>query len=339
MIFTILMDVFENNSDYNIRMLDKFLHLSDERHSLYINDDDIIDSLMNSNWYLELRNSYKKQIEENIVRSMQSSKPKSVFTISNSDVNAFSTHEALVILEAPLKLILENIENDAYFIRALIKNFKKKSEKIKQHLSESWLKFDMGGGSTIPNVIRNEKQQFENNKGKFPKESHIYLRYFVLIDSDKNHPNAILNDDKKKLIQLLESNNIKYHVLEKREMENYMPDIVFSEIQGNQNYIKAYLDLESVQKDYFDIEKGFDSKYQQLPLKVQELYESVSDTNKEIFRKNKLDMIDSNGGKLSFKSNFPKLFQDCHNINQENLQARCGTNELKEILDKIEALL
>ena len=75
------MDVFEDNSDYNIRMLDKFLHLSDERHSLYINDDNIIDSLMNSNWYKELRNSYKKQIEENIVRSMQSSKPKSILAL------------------------------------------------------------------------------------------------------------------------------------------------------------------------------------------------------------------------------------------------------------------
>ena len=238
-----------------------------------------------------------------------------------------------------MKLILENIENDAYFIRALIKNFKKKGEKIKQHLSEDWLKFDMGGGSTIPNVIRSEKQRFENNKGKFPKESHIYLRYFVLIDSDKKYPNAILNDDKQKLIKLLENNNIKYHILEKREIENYMPDIVFSEIQGDQKYIKVYLDLEPVQKDYFDIEKGFDTKYQQLPLEVQKLYESVSDTNKEIFRKNKLDMIDSNGEKLSFKSNFPKLFQDCNNINQENLQARCGTSELKEILDKIAELL
>ncbi len=339
MIFTILMDVFEDTSESNIKMLDKIFLLASERHKLYIGDDDIIDSLINSNWYKELRNSYQKQIEEDIVRSIQSPKPKYVFTISNSNINAFSTYEALVVLDTPLKLILENAENDAYFIMALMDNFKKKGKKIKLHWSEGWLKFDMGGGSTIPNVIKNEKQRFENNKGKFPKESHVYLRYFILIDSDKSYPNAILNDDKQKLIQLLENNNIKYHVLEKREMENYMPDIVFSEIQGNQNYIKAYLDLEPVQKDYFDIEKGFDSKYQQLPLEVQELYKSVSDENKEIFRKNKLDMVDSNGKKLSFKSNFPKLFQDCHNINQENLNARCGTNELKEILDKIEALL
>ena len=339
MIFTILMDVFEDNSESNIKMLDEIFLLSSERHKLYIGDDDIIDSLMNSNWYKELRNSYQKQIEEDIVRSIQSSKPKSVFTISNSKINTFSTYEALAILGTPLKLVLENSENDAYFIMALMENFKKKGKKIKLHWSEGWLKFDMGGGSTIPNVIRNEKQRFENNQGKFPKESHVYLRSFVLIDSDKNHPNAILNDDKKKLIQLLEANDIKYHVLEKREIENYMPDIVFSEIQGNQNYIQAYLDLEPVQKDYFDIEKGFSSKYQQLPSDIQELYKSVSDKNKEIFRKNKLDMTDSNGNKLSFKASFPKLFKHCHNINEENLQARCGTDELKEILDKIEALL
>jgi hypothetical protein len=301
------MDVFEDTSESNIKMLDRLFLLSSERHELYIGDDDIIDSLMNSNWYKELRNSYQKQIEENIVRSIQISKPKSVFTISNSDVNAFSTYEALVVLDTPLKLILENAENDAYFVMALINNLKKKGKKIKLHWSEGWLKFDMGGGSTIPNVIRNEKQRFKNNKGKFPKESNVYLRYFVLMDSDKYHPNAILDDDKKNLIRLLESNNIKYHVLEKREMENYMPDIIFSEIQGNQNYIKAYLDLEPVQKDYFDIEKGFDEKYQQLPLEVQELYKSVSNQNKEIFRKNKLDMTDSNGNKLSFKANFPKL--------------------------------
>jgi hypothetical protein len=193
----------------------------------------------------------------------------------------------------------------------------------------------MGGGSTIPNVIKNEKKRFKNNKGRFPKESHVYLRYFVLIDSDKTHPKAPLKEDKNILIKLFEENNIEYHILEKREMENYIPEFILSSF--NDNYLNLYIKLSSSeQKDFFDLEKGFnknrsDRNYDSNILK---LYESVSNDDWNMLK---------NGIKISpydkqFKSEFPKLFMDS-SVDLNSLQARCGTNELKEILDKIAALL
>jgi hypothetical protein len=331
MIFTILTDVFEDNSATNIKILDKIFLTTSDRHRLYLSDEDTISVLKNSDWYKELRNSYQKEIEEYIVSSAQSAKPKNVFpVISNIETSNFSPEEALVILEKELKLILENSENDAFFIKSLMKNFKKKSKKINKHLSEGWLSFSMGGGSTIPNVIRSEKQWFENNKDKFPKESYVYLRCFVLIDSDKAYPNALI-EAKQNWIKFFKENHVQYHILAKREIENYMPDIVFDTIQNNREYIDAYLALSAIQKDYFDIEKGFNNKnYKQLPLDIQDLYSAIPDRHKEILRKG-LDMD-------KFKSEFPKLFLD-ERVNNENLQERCGTNELQDILDKITDLL
>ena len=339
MIFTVLSDIFDNNSDSNIKMLDEILLFTNDRHRLFLDDDDVIDKLLESDWFKTLRNSYQTEIGDFVTQSLQMNKPNSVLTISNEASNSFTLDEAFEILYQTFFILLENGENDAYFIKALIKNFKKKGKTIEKHLTEGWLQFGMGGGSTIPNVIREAKQRFEQDKAKFPKQSFQYLRFFVMIDSDKAFPSETPKQEKQDLISLFSENNIPYHVLQKREMENYMSDETISEIQDNGEYIAAYLRLTSIQKDYFDIQKGLPNKnFNDLAQGVQALYNDVSTSDKNIFRQQELEFKDNTGRKLSFKSEFPKLFLS-ENVTQETLLARAGSNELQEILDKITELL
>ena len=64
----------------------------------------------------------------------------------------------------------------------------------------------MGGGSTISQDIDAELESFSNPI--FVKERHIYLRYFVIIDSDRRYPNVQLTKDKNDIIEKLIQNNI-----------------------------------------------------------------------------------------------------------------------------------
>ena len=339
MTFTILNDIFEDNSASTIKVLDKIWMPVGERHTFYIRNDGDIEALRNSEWFNGLRYIYREEIDLYITRSVQSSRPPSILIVSNQSKDYYSVTEACEILTKPVTLILENAENDAHFVRALLKNFKKKGKKIEKHLKNGWLEFGMGGGSAIPDFIEAKKHRFEQDRDIFPKESCQYLRCFVLVDSDKSYLYQPLKAEKQSLVQFLEENQVPYHILVKREMENYLPEVVFSEITSNDDYIRCYLDLSNMQKDYFDIEKGFNNiRFEQLPPEIKSLYEDVSVANKEIFRNKKLEIKDNNGKKLSVKKELPKLFLS-ENVTQEGLQNRAGSNELQEILDKISELL
>ena len=69
-------------------------------------------------------------------------------------------------------------------------------------------------------------------------------------------------------------------------MENYVPDIAFRDITHNVNFIEAYLRLSPEQKDYFDLENGFKNvNFSGLSEEVQQLFESISEKDKETFRR------------------------------------------------------
>ncbi len=344
MTYTFLPDVLDDKSDANIKMLDKIWQLTEDRHRFFINDIDLIEKIRNSDWFKLQRPSYKEAIEGYITWSIQSSVQKAAIIISNTDnQNHFSPDEAFEILNQIFEIVLENGENDVYFINALTRTFKKKGKLIAKHWKEGCLKFGMGGGSAITNVINEGKRRFESDKDKFPKESYRYLRYFVLVDSDRTFQNEKLKKDKENLVAFLNQNQIQHHVLEKREMENYLPDEAFSEIENNDDYLSAYLELTPIQKDYVDIEKGFsDKNFDQLPPEVKKLYRDVSEPNKKILRKNQLNFRGEDGVPKSFKSEFPKLF-DSEKVTQERLlfrtQHQQNPNELQDILEKITKFL
>jgi len=342
MLYSFSSDIFNNLNQNSTELLDKIWFLSKEKHFLFIKNEDDLTTMKSSVWYKGLRKSSQEQIGLQLKNSSYINKNKSKLIISLSDKNAYSLVEALAILEEPLIVILEHIEYDKYFIDALINNFTG-GERLKKFYNQGWLKFTNGNGNNILNVLIVMKDRFDKNKSDFPKNSAVYLRTFVIIDSDKRFPsNDEVPDDKKNLLGFIKENS-EYHVTLKREMENYLPDEVFREISDNEEFKEAYLRLKPEQKDFFDIEKGFpqNKNFNGLNEQIRDLYDTLSDDDKKTFRQDNLIFYKENGKKANFKASFPKLFQSS-NISQANLKARAKStdeNELEIILQKINDLL
>lgn len=266
----------------------------------------------------------------------QGKKAHSFVSLKDVDDNIFKLNEAIRYLNQPIRIILENNLNDSFFIKAIIKHFDLDGN-VKKHLEQDWLQFDNAGGCTnVENVIKSRINAFDS----LSKEAHKYLRCLVILDSDKEYPSAPVKDSYIKLILFLELKNVPYVVLEKRCMENYMPDEVYDQIQqsNHQAWINVYKHLSEEQKDYLNINKGFTNKEKptrsDLDTEVLNLYSNVSDFNFNILDK---------GLKLSdFKTTFPQKF-NTHPVHKTTLLQRTKdqskSNELQLILDEISKLL
>lgn len=346
MIVEMLKDIFKNGSvDEDI---DRLWLVIEDQHWLLIKDDDFIESLMESSWFEGLRGIKKEVVFKLIEWSLQN--PSTLMPsiiISNESDDCFTVEESYRYLRQPFTLILENSYNDSPFIDSLIKNFPKQSGILKKRKDDGWFQYDMGGGSTIPHILKTKMKSFEG--ASFSKEKHKYLRCFVLIDSDKKYPTEELKQEIKNLIRFLNEIGVPYHILEKREMENYLPDEAFSEIADNREYIDAYLRLNPVQKDYFDLEKGFERKrFEQFNTEIQQLYLDVPIFDKTVFRSSSLKSFNSKTA--NFKSDFPLFFLS-NKVTKENLLKRClhhsisepmhpfDPNELPNLLKQISSIL
>lgn len=340
MIYSLSDDILLHTDAQNTDLIDKIWVNSKDRHLLYIGTHQNFDNIQKSDWYQHLRPSSKEQIELSFVESFNLSKEKNIILISNQNSpTTFSLFEAFEILSKPLIVILENIEYDKYFLDSLILNFKELGTKIRKYYDNGWITYMNGGGNNIANVINTMKDRFEKNKAVFPKDSSKYLKAFVIIDSDKKFPSEReVADDKIGLLKLIKE-NLKYHVTLKREMENYLPDEIISEIPKNEDYKRAYLRLTSEQKDFFDLQEGFpDKNFNDLENEIKNLYNSVQEEDRKVFRKTRLEFYKENDKKDNFKPRFAKLFES-KNITRKNLEARANSNELEIILQKINELL
>ncbi|MCU0468570.1 MAG: hypothetical protein MUF58_08210 [Arcicella sp.] len=332
-------DIFQNPNERHLDLIEKIWHTSKDRHFLFIGDNENYTVIKESEWYKHLRLSHKEEIDSQVVASLNIGRNKKKLLISNQETTAFSLIEAHEILHKPLTVILENMDYDRYFIDALIKNFKELGQKIKKYYDNGWLTYINGGGSNIVNVINGLKDRFEKNKSDFPKESQTYLRTLIIIDSDKRFPtNQEVAGDKMATLAIIKQNS-DYHVTQKREIENYLPDEIFNEIVGNDNFKRAYLKLKPIQKDFFDLEKGLpDKNFDQLEEELRNLYHDIEEADKKTFRKESMQFLKIDGKKDNFKARFPMLFES-KNITRKNLEARANSKELEIILQKINDLL
>lgn len=284
--------------------------------------------------YLRLDEDDRKLIEQQFNRVIQESRKVDVF-ISESEPEKFGLSEAIRYFNQPFIILVENSRNDGHFIRALFRNFDK-SGKLTQHLQNGWLEIgNAGGQNNFINFLTDKLRNFRT----LPKPNHSYLRVFVIIDSDKKWLEQSLTDNQQNLIHFLEDNQIPFHILEKREMENYLPDEVIDTIEDDRDFVDAYLHLNPIQKDFFDLENGLPNKnFQQLPDEIRALFEDVSENDRRILRQGSFSNKYKNL-KQSFKSEFPRLFHHVL-VNQETLLKRCehhenNPDELPDLIEKL----
>jgi len=295
------------------------------RYDYYID----IPVVEHSELFRNLYESNKEVIGEYFIRQTTENN-KINYSVSNTNQSntTFSLDESIIFFNQPFQIILENSSNDCYFLNAMINNFKKVAKKIRIFKREHWLRYEMGGGAdNIINFIEAEK----NNHGGQTK----FLKCYVLIDSDLEYP-LTPNPKRKKLEEYLEKNKVRYHILEKREMENYLPDQIVEKVSGDE-FIKTYLGLSQPQKDYIDLENGFQYNRMSLEKRKPEIfkyYQSLSDVEIEKLRHGLKHLF------KNFKVEFPKLFEEA---TQEGLlqitKNQNDPEELQNILKDINSLL
>ncbi|MFH7011160.1 hypothetical protein ACHRV5_04770 [Flavobacterium sp. FlaQc-52] len=265
-----------------------------------------------------------------------------ITTEINEEVNNFTIDEAIRYFIQPISIVLENSKNDAYFINAVFTHFATDNQ-IQNHLNNNWIQFENAGGcDNIINFLEGKKQSF-NSLPKSDKSK--YLRCFVLMDSDKLHFSYELKENKIKTLNYLDNNNISYHILEKRSIENYVPKEVFINLDNRYNtWLDAFQALSEEQKDFFSIENGLCGvDKNQNPKKSEE--QINLDTN-NLFNNILIGSLKTNilvnglkhQGYGSFKENFPKLFES-PNTNTITLKGRANSMELENIVQKIKNLL
>ena len=313
MLIKIDKDIFEGENFRGLNTLIQILSWKG-RYELFID----LPFVLDSDLFKRLDEDDRVNIEGQFNKCVTESK-RPGFHVSESEDNAFNIEEAIRFFTQPVAIVLENSLNDGPFVRAIIEHFDKKGI-LSEHLKNSWIKFgNSGGKDNFVNYLSAELRTFRN----LPKENHHYLRAFVITDSDKKFPDMEQENDKKRIIEFLEENNIPFHILEKREMENYLPDEAIDSIPDNREFIDAYLKLKPVQKDYFDLEKGFPNRnFEQLSNGIKDLFRGVNEEDKKVFRKRSLAEKYKSSGQ-TFKSEFPKLFHSAK-VTKETLLKRCA---------------
>jgi hypothetical protein len=282
--------------------------------------------------FLDLEYSYFKTYSQNISYKISSIKNDCHFNIE----------EALIFLNQPVSIILENNKNDSEFILSIIKHFGNDDgyNKSQEHINNAYLKFENAGGcGNIPNFVEGFLKQFKDIATKNNRNLSEYFRGIIILDSDTEYPNQLSrHTELLRKLNDLGIDSIKVHILEKRMMENYLPDEVYKELkENNQNnfskelidWIDAYLNLKNdKQKDYINIPKG-NLLGNEIP-KLQGLIDfwEVSDTNISQVNYNKLNIgfkfngFDEKGNikkENDFKNAFPQLFKKA---TKEDLEKR-----------------
>jgi hypothetical protein len=289
----------------------------------------ILDSFRN------LSESDKNYLESSFVYYMTSSANQSEFDLiidsdSNVGSNTLNLDHALNYISTTARIVVENPLSDKPFLDSLVRNFQKYLKKtfIKDY-DQSLIEFaNAGGRDNILNELENQNDRFVFRINEFDLNPKV----FVLMDSDRNYIDE--NFPNPALIESLKLKNISFHVLQLREIENYLSDAKISEFQDYNDFIKAYLSMTPLQKGFFKIEKGFPNKnFDQLADNVQSLYSSLDSKYKRLFRKEKFPLD-------KFKINYSAKFRECEMADFESvLVDPFEPDEYKEILIKIQSIL
>lgn len=288
-----------------------------------------LSEIKNSNIFNQLSSIDKKLLEEYFNRYITQPKKEIDYRVSlkNESDKDFNFDESKIFFNQQYLLILENNLNDGYFVDAIINSFKSKARKINRHKKNDWFIYYNGGGCTnIENTIEANKKRYKT----LPKQNHKYLRCFVLIDSDKTYPTQPNSAERQKLFKYLDDNEIKYHQLYKREVENYLPIETLEEIKENVSFIEVFKRLSNDVKDFLDLENGFPDKNRNtLTPALSIFYRSVLEDDYNFLRKNSLK-IDN------FKAELPKLFAKTNKESlKERIKHQLDSNEFENLLDKI----
>lgn len=217
-------DVFDNAEYDELVLLLGLLHFDPEKKGVFKAKFYVSADLTNSDNYNKLSPVYKELLVLYFEQVIMSKPKYRVVANQNQPKNHFILHEAIRFFQTPISLVLENSLNDGYFMKAIFQYFDK-SGILMTFYNYGWIQFDNAGGyPNIKNFVNSKIRAYIDYAKKLKTDSKKYLRCFVMMDSDKTSKNDALREDKVKLRDFLQETNSIVHILEKRAMENYLPD-------------------------------------------------------------------------------------------------------------------
>jgi hypothetical protein len=161
-------------------------------------------------------------------------------------------------LNKPLHILVENRESDGFFITQIYNLLTEK-----EFANEKNVVFVHGGGSTMEAMVETIDSP---------------IRQICIIDSDKRFPEAQIPA---KIMTLTEKCNEKYtklYMLNRREIENYIPDEALKKwllLENRKTELEhQYFEFEKDQKAFFDLKKGLKAKDFEIE-EIQRLYTEV----------------------------------------------------------------
>jgi len=365
-------DIFESADfkglNYILQLLTWYPTTSVPRYNLFIHYEKL-EQLEN---YIKLSDIDKKIIETEFDAAITSGITNGKYIVTNADTleNTFNIEEAILFLNQPVYIVIENSLNDSYFLNSIFYHFDQKIDGDKRRLVEfvknNWIQFvNAGGWTNIRNYIKGQLKTYDHLASINQKNNFQYLRCFVMMDSDKEYASQVIQD-KEDLKVELERQRINVHILKKRAMENYMPDKVINNLPTSKtsfrkfsSWVAVYNNLTPEQKDYLNYKSGFPKKKVQrlFRKKGKEVEETIHINKERIEQSPQIQALYSlpelsdtdyetidNGLKLpKFKDYFPTLFENNYLVHKTSLLQREGgtlvDNEFLEILQKIQDLI
>lgn len=300
-----------------------FLHFMDGRHLWKLDDPE---EIKQSRWFQFYSGSeaYKKKCNDihkiytDQIYLPKSSRMHSITVEVNhtgGTLTGLTPAEARQCLDSPAYVVVENAESDAAFVRAMITAMKR--DELQKALDKGWWKFEhMGGAEEVKKCVERIRK---NSKG--------ILRVFVLADSDSEYPGHYTAT-----IKFVEtycvSHRVPFHILLKRDSENYLPVNVLSHVKQKRKVFQAFLNLSSEQQDFYDMKNGFKKDENGKPF--------ISEPFIHVPSKIVKDLAEGFGRKVW--ENYEKY---SHLISREDIEITCSFDpyEIDRILNQIEGMI
>lgn len=240
-----------------------FKFACDGRHVVFFSS-----SLYLESWFAQLPPLERENYEDviNLSERVANIFPEDQVTVSvtldgnpcwNYPAVELPIDDALKLLRKPLKIILENKENDWNFLLGIMT--KSERDLVDPFVEKEWIEPMHGGGDTIKKEIK-----------RILNDNYERLRTFIVFDSDRRHPDELLNDWKpekerdcagfgyEKLVR--SESSIGYWMLKRRFIESYIPKDRLENIKsGNvpRETIDAFFRLSKRGQWYYNMKHGF----------------------------------------------------------------------------------
>jgi hypothetical protein len=166
-------------------------------------------------------------------------------TLATNPPVSLSPADAVKALEMPAFVIVENGESDRAFLEAMLRAFGR--DALNDALDRGlWEIVSAGGGGEIPKRVSERVARI----GAGPR------RVLILSDSDRLTPG-----EHTKTVEQITACSVEHGVtaiiLNKREIENYLPHDALWDKSGKRDVCAPLLRLTPGQRDHYDMKKGF----------------------------------------------------------------------------------